>query len=266
MTSYLYIDAHIHVDKYEQQEQEELVKQAAAGGVQRLVAVSMDLASSKATYRLYQQLPELIMPLYGHHPEIALPSAEEETALVEWIRERADTGEVFSIGEIGLPYYNELEAKATASSFDLQPYIAFLERMLLLAKELERPVALHAVYEHADIVCDLLEKYEIRKAHFHWFKGAPGTIERMKRAGYFISITPDVLYEEEIRTIVEHYPIEQLMVETDGPWPFEGPYKGQMTQSAMVADVVKHIAAIKQVPEEEAAAIIYKSTQQFYML
>src|SRR5690606_34414507 len=148
-------------------------------------------------------------------------SAEEEVALVGWIRERAAAGEAFSIGEIGLPYYTELEAKENARSFDLQPYIAFLERMLILAKELERPVALHAVYEHADIVCELLEKYEISKAHCHWFKGSPGTLERMKRAGYFISITPDVIYEEEIQIIVKHYPMEQLMVETDGPWPLK---------------------------------------------
>jgi len=259
-----YIDAHIHAEKYQQQERVQMLQEASMCGVKAIVAVSMDLSSSKETYNLYQQYPAQIMPLYGHHPEIALPSAEEEEALIKWIREREEAKEVFSIGEIGLPYYTELEARTESKVFDLAPYIAFLDRMLFLAKELNKPVALHAVYEHADLVCDLLEKHGVTKAHFHWFKGAQATVDRMIQAGYFISITPDVLYEEEIRSLVKYYPLEQLMVETDGPWLFEGPYQGEMTRPAMVVDVVKEIAIIKQIQVDEAAEQIYQSTLQFY--
>ena len=78
------------------------------------------------------------------------------------------------------------------------------------------PIVLHAVYEDADIVCDLLEKYKVSRAHFHWFKGSDETMKRMMRNGYYISITPDVLHKEKIRKIVSYYPLEYMMVETDG--------------------------------------------------
>jgi TatD DNase family protein len=42
----------------------------------------------------------------------------------------------------------------------------------------------------------------------------------MKENGYFISVTPDVVYDEEIQLLVQRYPLEQMMIETDGPWPF----------------------------------------------
>lgn len=52
------------------------------------------------------------------------------------------------------------------------------------------PIILHAVYEDADTVCDLLEKYKVSRAHFHWFKGSDETMKRMMKNGYYISIAP----------------------------------------------------------------------------
>jgi TatD DNase family protein len=113
-------------------------------------------------------------------------------------------------------------------------------------------------------VCDLLEKHGIKKAHFHWFKGSHSTVERMIQAGYYISITPDVLYEEEIRTLVREYPIALLMVETDGPWPFEGPFAGQKTHPRMIHAVIEQIALLKGLPVVEAAHTLLNNTKQFY--
>ena len=102
-----------------------------------------------------------------------------------------------------------------------------MKRFISFAKSVQKPIILHAVYEDAPLVCHLLEKHSIKKAHFHWFKGDQKTITRMIKNGYFISVTPDVCYEKEIRDLVSFYPLEQMMVETDGPWPFEGPFQGQ---------------------------------------
>ena len=79
-----------------------------------------------------------------------------------------------------------------------------------------------------------LKSIPLKKAHFHWFKGDQKTITRMIENGYFISVTPDVCYEKEIRDLVSIYPLEKMMVETDGPWPFEGPFQGQITHPSMI--------------------------------
>jgi TatD DNase family protein len=57
--------------------------------------------------------------------------------------------------------------------------------------------------------------------------------------GYYISITPDVLYETDIRQLVAQYPIELMMVATDGPWPFEAPFEGMRTHPVMIINVIK---------------------------
>ncbi|MBP1995301.1 Tat protein secretion system quality control protein TatD with DNase activity [Paenibacillus eucommiae] len=149
-------------------------------------------------------------------------------------------------------------------SFDLAPYLDLLERFIVLSKEMNKPLVLHAVYEDADLACDLLHKYGVSKAHFHWFKGNAQTIQRMISAGYYISITPDVLYEEEIQSLASIYPLELMMVETDGPWPFEGPFAGKETLPIMIMDVIEQIAYIKQLSVEKTAAKLLSNTRQFY--
>ncbi|CAM4280837.1 TatD DNase family protein [Paenibacillus endophyticus] len=261
------IDAHIHVDLYAEEERNELLEQAFAEGVEAVVAVSMHLASAKVNRELAREYAGRVYPAYGFHPEQPMPEEEEMDELIGWIRSCAAAGELFAIGEVGLPYYSRLEAEqAGEGAFDEKPYVELLERFAELAAELDLPIVLHAVYEDAAKACDILEKYGVRRAHFHWFKGDDAVISRMAASGYMVSVTPDVAYEEEIRQLVAQYPIELLMVETDGPWPFEGPYEGRQTKPAMAADAAKHIASIKQQPPHAVAEALLANTRRFYGL
>jgi TatD DNase family protein len=260
------IDSHLHVDLYDEQERDKLLENAFAEGVAAVVAVSMDRKSAMANHELATRYEGRVHPAYGFHPEQVIPEAEELDKLFAWIRLRHEAGEAFAIGEVGLPYYTRIEAAESdpALQFDEAPYLVLLERFIMLAAELDRPIILHAVYEDADKACDMLEKHGVHRAHFHWFKGSTEVIARMAASGYMVSITPDVAYEEEIRQLVELYPMAQLMVETDGPWPFEGPYAGKATKPAMAAEAGNHIAAIKKLPATQAAEQLLANTRRFY--
>ncbi|OCT14442.1 DNAase [Paenibacillus pectinilyticus] len=258
------IDAHIHLDMYAESSAKTIIANLAASDVEALIAVSRHLDSCKATEQLKKDAPDHVFAAYGFHPEQELPSEEELEALVSWIVEHAS--DMIAVGEVGLPYYNRQEAEAAGHMFDLKPYVQLLERFILLAVQLEKPIVLHAVYEDAEIVCDLLAKCGQTHAHFHWFKGSPETVARMIGAGYFISITPDVLYEEEIRTLVREYPLELMMVETDGPWPFEGPFAGEETHPRMVHAVIEQIAELKGKTQQETASMLRSNTDRFYRL
>ena len=43
-------------------------------------------------------------------------------------------------------------------------------------------------------------------------------------AGYFVSVTPEVVYRERDRELVELVPLESLLVESDAPWPYGGEF------------------------------------------
>ncbi|MGE7624576.1 TatD family hydrolase [Viridibacillus sp. NPDC096237] len=252
------IDAHIHFDQYSEEQREILLTEMAQFNVTHLIAVSTHLASSMVNLKLAQH-DKRILPAFGFHPEQVMLEDREQVQLFEWMRGHIE--EMVAIGEVGLPYYLKQEKE-----LPYQPYINLLEKFIALAAEMDKPIILHAVYEDAHTVCDLLEKYKVTAAHFHWFKGDIHVVKRMIANGYFISITPDVLYEKEIQQLVKEYPLEQMMVETDGPWPFKGIFSGKMTHPIMIRASIEKIATIKQLSFEEVSTTLYENTQKFYRL
>lgn len=256
------IDSHIHLDQYTDHEIEQMIQSCADMNIQSLITVSMNLSSCQRNEQLTQRYPSIVRPAYGYHPEQPLPDAEELQTLLRWIEQRIH--QMVAIGEIGLPYYRRLEAVERGEVLDEQEYIDVLSALLQLAVRYHKPVILHAVYEDAEIACDLLEQYGVTQAHFHWFKGFPSTIQRMIHHGYYISFTPDIQYEDEIQQLATTYPSHLVMAETDGPWPFEGSFEGQMTHPSMTTQVCQEWAKIQGISEQHARNLLYQNTLSFY--
>ncbi|KKB38321.1 TatD family hydrolase [Bacillus thermotolerans] len=252
------IDAHIHFDQYSLPAQARILEELKRFNIDALISVSTNLSSSKKTLDLASQSPH-IYAAAGFHPEQALPKEQELSELQQLIFEHQE--DLAAIGEVGLPYYLRKENR----DIPLEPYIEVLESFIRQAAALRKPLALHAVYEDAAIVCELLEKHSITKAHFHWFKGSKAIIDRLKHNGYFISVTPDLLYKERTEQLVQMYPLTHIMVETDGPWPFEGPFQRNMTHPKMIHETIRKLAAIKKMRIEEVYSQLYENTKRFYL-
>ncbi|UQZ35160.1 DNAase [Paenibacillus sp. PK3_47] len=262
------IDAHIHLEQYlEGQSPEALdsMLQVLPGqGIDKLIAVSMNLESCRRTRQIAALHPQLVKPAYGFHPEQPLPSGTELAALLEWINQHGE--EMVAVGEVGLPYYSRAEALARGEDFDMEPYIRLLDILLEAAARLNKPAVLHAVYEDALTACALLEKHGITKAHFHWFKGPRKAVELMIERGYYISFTPDIVYEPEIQELARMYPPQLVMAETDGPWPFEGPFTGKSTHPAMIHEVAAVWGSLHGYSPAQAADLLTANTLCFYGL
>ncbi|WP_080874472.1 TatD family hydrolase [Oceanobacillus timonensis] len=251
------IDAHIHLDWYQPNELQQVIHARKIDG---MIAVASNFESCQTVWQLAERYP-FVYPAFGWHPEQALPSSQEISQIIQAIEQRST--DIVGVGEVGVPYYAK---RKDASSLDVTPYHAILERFIQVAKKYDLPIILHAVYEDASIVCDMLEKYQIKRAHFHWFKGDQATIKRMIANQYMISITPDCWYEEEIQSLIKQYPLELMMAETDGPWPFQGPFQNQMTHPDRIIDVMKKIAEVKQLPFDNVRQQITDNTYHFYRL
>ncbi len=262
------IDAHIHLDMYEKDQLiamlEPLLKEKNAPRVEGLITVSRHLDSCRRNLQLAQLYPTFVHPAFGFHPEQDLPDEAACTELFQWIRSHAD--DMVAVGEVGLPYYTALDKRQTGETFDTQPYLELLDQFIQLAGELDKPIVLHAVYADADAACELLEKHNVKQAHFHWFKGSHTVTQRIIANQYSVSFTPDLCYEPEIRQLATIMPIDQMMVETDGPWPFEGPFTGQITEPVMIRQVIQEIADLKRCSFHEAHTLIVQNTKAFYRL
>jgi TatD DNase family protein len=253
------IDSHIHFDQYSERDRQLLLEELEKHSVDALVSVSTNL-SSAIVNRDLALADARIKPAYGFHPEQALPSEIEVSEILSFCEKHAHL--MIAVGEVGLPYYSLKENP----EIHWEHYCEILEVFIQLSAKLNKPVILHAVYEDAAITINLLEKYSIQKAHFHWFKGPKKTVERMIENGYSISITPDCLYEPEIQELIKVYPLSQMMVETDGPWPFEGIFTKKMTHPKMIHHSITQISALKKRNLEDVYRELYQNTKKFYKI
>ncbi|MFT8321201.1 MAG: TatD family hydrolase [Bacillus sp. (in: firmicutes)] len=251
------IDAHIHLDQYKQNS---INKMQQDHSLEAVITVSMNKKSCISNEELTKIHP-FVYAAYGFHPEQRMPAEIEIIELFQWIKEHSSS--MVAVGEVGLPHYVREKSPLL---YSLEPYIDLLEQFILLAKEHNKPIVLHSIYDEAPIVLALLEKHNYMNAQFHWFKGDSVTIEHLINNNCYVSITPDVLYEEEIKELVKKYPLHQLMVETDGPWPFEGLFEQRKTMPSMIHHTIKEIAAIKKESESTVYTQLLKNTKRFFSI
>lgn len=258
-------DSHIHLDMYTNKQLEIIQKELETSSAIKMVSVSNHLASCQRNLTLSQTFEHSVYPAFGFHPEQELPKQEcSLSELFDWIKKHKE--HMVAVGEVGLPYFMKLTKRKRGIKLDYIPYLEILEEFILIAKRNHLPIVLHAVQEDAAMACDLLEKHSYTKAHFHWYKGPQTTTERMKENGYYISFPPEVCYDAEAQTSIQSYPLHLLMSETDGPWPFEGPFSGKLTTPSMMHKAIYQAASIKRVQMDEMYETLYENAMRFFSI
>jgi TatD DNase family protein len=253
------IDAHIHLDQYDIDELDRDIEHWREKGISGVIAVSNDLASSYKTLELQEKYRDFVYPCAGFHPERPLPADKdffEWQSLIKMEHER-----IIAIGEIGLPYYS-----LDQLPHSLENYIDFLARCLEVAKGSNLPVALHAVHDKAAIVLSMLRDFHIEKAHFHWLKADERIVTQIVDAGYFVSVTPEVCYRRRDQRLVEAVPLVQLLIETDGPWPFADKFSSIRTSPLFLQAIVSTLISLTGVEEKALQVQLLKNTYNCYSL
>jgi len=237
-------DAHIHWDQYTRKEQQEMIRRAREAGLQGVIAAASDLSSCQQMLALQKEQGDFVRVALGLHPEMK-HAMEDEEKVFQMIREHRR--QIVAIGEVGLPWYSVPEPERTRVS---PAAMERLGRFCRLARELDLPLVLHAVHDRAADALALLQQWKVEKAVFHWLKAPRPVVEAIVQAGYFVSVTPEVCYRQRDQELLEWVPLQQLLLETDGPWTYEGRFAGKRTEPAMIRQVAECVAALKQVSWE----------------
>ncbi|SUT97904.1 TatD family deoxyribonuclease [Actinobacillus lignieresii] len=245
-------DSHIHLDQLDVSQIERIVSDPLLQGI---LAVSTDLASAETLLALKQKFPKIQIAA-GFHPEQVLIDEKQQQALFDWIvKNRAN---LTAIGEVGLPHY----LKRRNPKLDYRPYLALLEQFVALSKRLNLPLNLHIVHDDVAIMLDLLEKYQIQHAHFHWFKTDDDSFERFLRTPYFASVTPDILWNPKTQKIAKKLPLNRLLIETDSPWRHES--LGNASISQQLQAILAQLAKLRAEPENIIRTQIRRNHQRLY--
>jgi TatD DNase family protein len=255
------IDTHIHLTSPRYTDLPGLVARAQQAGIAGVVAAAVDEASSHQILAMVNAFPSFIHGGLGVHPERPVTDDETERviALIRQARPR-----LVAIAEVGLPWYTirerpDRETLITAGEPRLQ-------RFLRLARELDLAVVLHAPHETAAHALALLEAESIERAVFHWHKAAPEVTRAIVEHGYYISVTPETCYRARDRELVAAVPLSNLVIETDGPWPYGGEFEGHPTEPTFLGRIVDEVATIKGMGRGEVGEVVTQNAMRLFHL
>jgi len=217
------------------------VARARDAGVEWMVCVGTDLATSTDAIQIAREHPE-VRATVGLHPHDASRLGEE------WDRLEALAAEpeVVAIGEAGFDlHYRHSEPDDQEAAFRAQ---------IGLAKRLGLPLVIHSREAWAGTFRVLRDEGPPDPTVFHCFTGGPAEAAEAVSLGCYLSFSGIVSFKgaREVRAAAAAAPLERLLVETDAPFLAPVPYRGTENEPALVAAVG---AALATVRGEEPAAI-----------
>jgi len=249
-------DTHAHVfwDAFEQ-DREDVLRRAREAGVDRMIVVGTDRASSRAAFELCAGRAGLY-PTAGVHPHDSRGLDGETRAEIESLCARS---ECVAVGESGLDYFKELSPRAAqVSSFEWH---------LELARRLEKPIVVHSREAHAD-TARLIREHPGVRGVMHCYTMGVAELEPYLEAGFCVSFSGVVTYPRNAanRAAAAAVPLDRLLVETDCPFlPPQG-RRGRRNEPAWVREVLETLARVRGQPFEELAEATSANAQRLFAL
>ena len=241
------IDSHCHLHDPAFADLRETLRLSLTHDVWGTVAVGCDAETNTQTLAAAAAAPKAVWACLGFHPDRTRLTDEDLDRVEEQIAEHHS--HIVGIGEIGLPWYC-LESAADPGAIMARGRDR-LGRLLELASRWDLPVALHAPHAAAATALEALKRHRIERAVFHWHKAPAEVTRRIVDAGYFVSVTPEVVYRDRDRALVEQVTLESLLVESDAPWKYAGEFSGVESGPWLAARAAEEVAKVKQVPIDD---------------
>jgi len=237
------VDSHCHLDIMKVPV-EDVLADARAVGICRVVTIGTDLASSRWAADCAAAHPDIYaaVAIHPNETETAVAAragevrAEEVLAGIEAL---AALPQVRAVGETGLDYYRDWAAPPLQRDW----FRAHIE----IAKRTGKALVIHDREAHEDVLRILAEQGPPDRVVFHCFSGDQRMARQCAEAGYVMSFAGNLTFAsaQPLRDAAAAAPADLLLVETDAPFLTPVPYRGQPNAPWFAALTLRKLAEVK---------------------
>mgnify|MGYP005789056209 FL=1 len=251
-------DTHAHYDDEAfDEDRDSLLKSLPENGIESAVNVSSNIASVQATLALIKKYPFLYGAV-GIHPN---ETGELDESRFQWLEQMTQMPKVVAVGEIGLDYYwDEPEREIQKEWF---------VRQLNMARKVKLPVIIHS----RDAAKDTLDIMKGEKSWeiggvIHCFSYGKEIAKEYLDMGFFLGIGGVLTFQngKKLKEVAEYAPLEQIVLETDCPYLSPVPNRGRRNSSLNLPYVVKALADIRHISEQEVIDITDQNAKRLYRI
>ena len=244
-----WIDNHCHL---ESDSLEATVAQASSAGVERMIDVGTDAATSVAAIAK-AEASDRVWATAGVHPHEARHG-------IGGIEELLGSNRVVAVGESGLDYhYNHSPPADQQVVFAAHIEMAHRHRM---------PLVIHTREAWDDTFAILDEGGVPERTVFHCFTGGADEARAALDRGAYLSFSGIVSFPsaDDVRAAAELCPMDRLLVETDSPYLAPVPLRGKPNTPANLPLVGEAVARVHGVAPEVVAEHTWDNAAAFYRL
>jgi TatD DNase family protein len=251
-------DTHIHLYAEEfNPHRNTLIADAINKGVKKFFIPNIDSTSFEGMYKVCGEFPENCFPMMGLHPCSVKENYMEELLKIE---KELGNRKFYAVGEIGIDLYWD-------KTFAIQQEAVFIMQCIW-ASEKKLPVVIHSREATKEIIAVLKNNSHLNLTGiFHCFSGTVEQANEIIDMGFYLGIGGVVTYKNSgLDKVVEKIDLKHLVLETDAPYLAPAPYRGKRNEPAFILQVVKKIAEIKNVSEEEVAEVTRENAEKVFGL
>ncbi|RLK23659.1 TatD DNase family protein [Micromonospora sp. M71_S20] len=222
---------------------------AASVGVDRLVQVGVDVASSRWGADVADSHPAVLATVALHPNEAPrLPDLDEALREIEALAAR---DRVRGIGETGMDFFRTGEEGRAVQEESFRAHIA-------IAKRYGKALVVHDRDAHADVLRILDDEGAPDTVVLHCFSGDADFARECVRRGYLLSFAGTITFGSAaaLREAAALTPVEQILVETDAPYLTPMPHRGRPNASYLIPLTVRSLAGTTGTDLDELCAAI----------
>lgn len=248
-------DTHTHLTMAEYKDIDEVLDRARTTGIEFMIDVGFDIASSEKSTELSQKHDHIYSAI-GIHPHDAKSFDEE---CYRKIKELLVKPKVKALGEIGLDYHYNLSSQEEQKRM--------FAKLLWTAREMNLPVIFHNRESTHDMF-DIVRSEGQGKVNgvFHSFAGSLDELKWILENGFYISISGMITFKkaQNIVDIAKAAPIDRILIETDCPYLTPEPYRGKRNEPSYVKYVAQSLAKVKGMTVDEVGEITTQNAKVLF--
>ncbi len=235
------MDSHCHLFLLER-DPAEVVAEARTAGVQALVCVGIDPASSRRSLELAERFRG-VFATAGMHPHTARDLDARAGAAIE---EMLGNPLVVAVGETGLDFHRNLSPREDQER-------AFRAH-IGLSRDTGKPLVVHCRDAWPEVL-RILDEAGAERVVLHCFSGDRDVARECAARGYYLSFAGNLTYPRNghLREAAAAVPLDLILVETDSPFLPPQPLRGRDNAPANVGLVA---ASVAQARGEEVGAVV----------
>lgn len=238
------IDTHCHLDEYEN------IDEIVTNFDGIIITSGYNDISNLKVIELVSKYKNVYGTL-GIHPEEASNNYN-----LKIIEENLSNPKIVAVGEIGLDYHYTKE--------NIEAQKRLFMRQLDLATKYSKPIVVHS----RDAILDtynILSSYNL-KGTIHCFSSSLEMALKFIDLGYKIGVGGVLTFKngKKLREVVENISLENILLETDSPYMSPEPYRGLKNKPQNVYFVLKKLAEIKNINQDEVLKITNDNAKKIF--